>query len=771
MLERIARFCFRRRGVVVLAWLAALVVLGGATGAAGGGKFKTEFKLPSSESKRGFDILKSSFPGSGGGGFPGTVVFTADDVNAPAVRTAMTTMLDEVAKIDGLQVLSPYAPQAQGQIAQAGPNAGKVAYANVTFPETFGQADLLRVSKQVTKLIPTTPGLQVELGGQAFAKFEPPSSEALGLAFAVLILLISFGSALAMGLPVGDALAGIAVGTFIVTLLSHVMKMPDFTTLIGIMIGLGVGIDYALFIVTRYREALHKGQQPEDATVTALGTAGRAVVFAGITVVISLLGMLLMGLAFVRGLAIGASITVAAVLLASITLLPALLGFAKHRIETTRWRAVIALVLSAVGLFFAGLKQTKIAGPFFILAVLVIVAGLFVPVLKREVPQRRAKALNQTFWYKWGHYIQRRPWSSLLAGFVVLGLLAVPVFSLRLGQSDEGNFPANTTTRRAYDLLSAGFGPGFNGPLLVVTETPAGTTADSLGSIGATLAKVPGVAFASPLPRVNQAGTAAQWVVVPTTAPQDAATTSLVHRLRDKVIPDATGPLNVHPFVTGSVAAGIDFADYLGGRMPIFFGAVLALSFLLLMAVFRSLLVPLKAVILNLLSIGAAYGIVTAVFQWGWAKSLVGVGKGGPIDAWAPMMMFAIVFGLSMDYEVFLLSRIKEEYDRTGDNASAVADGIAHTARVITAAAAIMVFVFGSFLLDSSRQIKLFGLGLAVAVLLDATVVRMILVPATMELLGDKNWWLPKWLDRLLPKINVEGPAIEEKVLTPTGGE
>ena len=768
-MERLARFCFRKRWLVIGVWVAAIVILGAASGAAGG-KFKTEFKLPASESKRGFDLLNTKFTGGGGGFAGGTIVFKAAEVNAPAVKDAMSAVFTNVAKIDGLTVLSPYDERAQGQVATAGADAGKVAYATVNFSDKLSQADFQKITKKVTALLPHQAGLRIELGGQAFAKFEPPSSEALGLAFAIVILLVAFGSVLAMGLPVGDALAGIAAGITIVTLLSHTIKMPDFTTLLGAMIGLGVGIDYALFIVTRYRESLHKGQSPEDATATSLGTAGRAVLFAGITVVISLLGMFLMGLAFVRGLAIGASITVAATMLASVTLLPALLGLARHKVEVTRWRGVIALGCGAVALFFFGLKLPKVGGPFAALAVVTIIAGLFVPALKREVPARKVKPLQQTFWYRWSRVIQRRPWPALLAGIVVLAALALPIFKLRLGQSDEGNYATSTTTRRAYDLLSDGFGPGFNGPLLLVTEVPSGVGADKLATLTAAVAKTPGVAFASPVPRMNADGTAAQWYVVPTTAPQDAATTSLVHRLREQVIPDAATPIGLKPALTGSVAAGIDFADYLSGRLPIFFGAVLALSFLLLMAVFRSVLVPLKAVILNLLSIGAAYGVIVAVFQWGWLSGALGVGKGGPIDAWAPMMMFAIVFGLSMDYEVFLLSRIKEEYDRTGVNDTAVADGLAHTARVITAAAAIMVFVFGSFLLDSSRQIKLFGLGLAVAVLLDATVVRMVLVPATMELLGDKNWWLPRWLDRLLPNINVEGHEVEPELVS-TGGD
>ncbi len=766
-MDRLARFCFRKRWLVVGLWVAAVVILGAAS--AGGGNFRTEFKLPSSESQRGIELLGKEFSGATGGNFRGTIVFKADDVTADSVKTTMTTMFGKVAKIEGLQVQSPYDATAQGQIVAAGPNADKVAYANVNFADNLSQTDFKSITKDVKKVIPDQAGLQVELGGQVFADFQPPSSELLGVAFAIVILLVAFGSVLAVGLPIGDALAGIFVGIGIVTALSHIIKMPDFTTLLAGMIGLGVGIDYALFIVTRYREGLHKGHSPEDATAIALGTAGRAVVFAGVTVVISLLGMFLMGLQFVRGLAIGASITVAATMLASVTLLPAILGFAKHRIEVTRWRGLVALGFAALALLCFGLKLNPVGGAFMGLAVLTIVAGFFVPVLKKELPPRKVKPIQTTFWYKWSRVIQRRPWPAMLVGLAILVALALPIFSLRLGQSDDGNAPSSSTTRKAYDLLSEGFGPGFNGPLLVVSSVPAGATAETLAPLTKALAGDVGVQFASPQPILNQAGTAAQWIVFPKTSPQDAATTQLVHRLRDSVIPPVASSLQVTPYVTGAVAGGIDFADYLGRRLPIFFGAVLALSFLLLMAVFRSLLVPLKAVIVNLLSIGAAYGVVVAVFQWGWMKDLVGVGEGGPIDAWAPMMMFAIVFGLSMDYEVFLMSRMREEYDRTGDNATAVADGLATTARVITAAAAIMVFVFGSFVLQDTRQIKLFGLGLAVAVFLDATVVRMILVPATMELLGNKNWWLPNWIDRLLPRINVEGGLDEERELVTSG--
>jgi RND superfamily putative drug exporter len=366
------------------------------------------------------------------------------------------------------------------------------------------------------------------------------------------------------------------------------------------------------------------------------------------------------------------------------------------------------------------------------------------------------KDRRETRAYRWSRLIQRDPWQAALVGFGVLVVLALPVLGLRLGFSDTGNAPEDTTHRQAYDLLAEGFGPGFNGPLLLVSEVPPGTDPAALARVSDTLGATAGIAGVSP-PVPNDDGDVVRWVAVPETAPQDADTTSLVRRLRSDVLPAATDGTGLDVAITGSTAVGVDFSDYLSSRYPLFFGVVLGLSFVLLMAVFRSLLVPLKAVVMNLLSIGAAYGIIVAIFQWGWAKDLVGIGKGGPIEPFVPMMLFAIVFGLSMDYEVFLLSRIKEEYDRTGDNASAVADGLAATARVITAAAAIMVVVFGSFLLEDDRAIKLIGLGLAIAVLLDATIVRLLLVPATMELLGDRNWWLPRWLDRILPAILMAG--------------
>jgi RND superfamily putative drug exporter len=613
------------------------------------------------------------------------------------------------------------------------------------------------VAKEIQAEAAGIAGVQVEVGGAAFAEFAEPSSEVLGLAFAVVILIVAFGSVLAMGLPVGVALAGIGVGTILIGLLSNALTLPDFATVLGIMIGLGVGIDYALFIVTRYRENLHKGHDVKESVVIAMDTAGRAVTFAGTTVVISLLGMLTMQVSFVGGLAVGAATVVAVTVIASLTLLPALLGFAGRKVEVTRRRGLIAAAFVALALAFSGLGLGSLAVVPLILAVVTVLSSFAYAPLRKEVRGFGQKPIRETLSYRWSRFIQRRPWQTAIGGALALLLLSVPVLGMRLGFSDEGNFDRKTTTRKAYDLLAQGFGPGYNGTFLLATELPAGKQLADLAPITDALAADDGVAFVSPpIPNDEQAPAAALWRMVPKTAPQDAATTATVNRLRDRVLPPAESTAGVDVALTGGVPVGVDFSNYLADRLPLFFLVVLGLSFLLLMTVFRSVLVPLKAVLMNLLSIGAAYGVAVAVFQWGWLSDITGV-EPAPIEPFVPMMLFAIVFGLSMDYEVFLLSRVREEWVRTGDSRTSVADGLASTARVISAAAAIMVFLFGSFLLENDRIIKLFGLGLAVAVLLDATIIRMLLVPATMELLGDKNWWLPRWLDKLLPKVNVEG--------------
>ena len=571
-----------------------------------------------------------------------------------------------------------------------------------------------------------------------------------------MILIVAFGSVLAMGLPVAIALIGIGIGGAGVIIFSNLMEVPEFAPFIGIMIGLGVGIDYALLIMTRYREQLHAGHDVRESVAIAMDTAGRSVVFAGATVVISLLGMLFMGIGFVQGLAVTAALTVLLVVGASITLLPAFLGFAGDKIERTRWRGLVAASLVAVGLVGFGLDVGPLMAAF-PLAIVILLLGFFVPALKKEVTHRPPKPLRATLAYRWSRVIQHRPWRAALAGTVALLVLASPVLGLRLAFSDESNYAEDTTTRQAYDLLVDGFGAGFNGPLYLIAEIEPGTTIQTLSAFNDAISADPDVVRIFG-PQQNEAGTAARWFIAPADGPQEESTEALVQRLRDDVIPPVEAATGVDVKVTGIVAANIDASSLMSERIPIFFGAVLILSFLLLMTVFRSLLVPLKAVIMNLLSIGAAYGIMVALFQWGWLSDLTNV-QPGPVEPWMPMMLFAIVFGLSMDYEVFLLSRVREEWLRTGDSRTSVADGLAATAKVITAAAAIMVVVFGSFILENDRTFKLMGTGLASAIFLDATIVRLLLVPATMELLGDRNWWLPRWLDKLVPHVAVEGTS------------
>jgi putative drug exporter of the RND superfamily len=760
---RLGRFSFRRRWLVLGSWVVILVTVIGLVGTIGASS-DSSFSIPDSESKSGFETLDEYFGGFGSG-MSGSIVFRAEQgIDDPEIEAAMTEFFAEVGEIPGVALTSPYSPQgrARGLVATEGEFAGQVAVARIDLADDITEGESSAVGARIVELAPSDlDGLQVEVGGQALAEFEPPKSELIGLSFAIVILIVSFGSVLAMGLPIGVALFGVGIGAGIITLLSNVMSVPDFAVTLGAMIGIGVGIDYALFIVTRYREGLKAGLAPEAATSAAIDTAGRAVVFAGFTVVISLLGMFIMGLAFINGLATGAAVTVLVTMTASITLLPALLGFAQRKVEVSRWRGVIAAGFVSVALLGLGLGIDPLLVGLPIAVVVLIASFAFAP-LRRELPPRRQKPLRRTFPYRWSRFVQHRPWTIAVVTTLFLLLLSVPVLDLRLGFSDESNFAEGSTTRSAYELTSEAFGPGANGPLILTAELTDPSDLQVLGELAATLAASEGVASVlGPVPNTLDDPTAAQAAIIqvtPTTGPQDEATTDLVNALRDEIVPSVTAGTDLVVNVSGSVAANIDFSSYLAARIPIFFAAVLGLSFVLLMMVFRSLLVPFKAVLMNMLSIGGAYGIVVVVFQWGWGASLFNT-SGGPIEPFLPMMLFAIVFGLSMDYEVFLLSRVKEEFDRTGDPKGSVADGLAATARVITAAAAIMIVVFAGFVLEDNRIIKMFGLGLASAVFLDATLVRMLLVPATMELLGARNWWLPRWLDRILPTLNVEGGA------------
>ena len=767
MLERLARKCAHHRWITIGCWALIMFLAWGAASAAGP-DWRTDFTLPNGEAKDVQDLLEANNPDRAG--FSSTiVVHDPGGVDNPEDRAALQQILDVAAAQPGIAVTSPFEPGGEQQISAN----GQIAFATLDISDRpFEQlAHIGNTIRDKGDSLDLPEGLTIEYGGDLFSEFELPASEAYGVLAAVVILIIAFGSVLAMGLPIGIALFGLGVASAIVTLLSHTLSMPDFTSAMVAMIGLGVGIDYALFIVTRYREALHSGLPVDDSIAEALDTSGRAVIFAGTTVIIALLGLSLMGLKFVTGVAIASAVGVLLMVLASLTLLPALLGWVGARIDNTTRAALITVVVMVVAVFIGVAFEAP--GAVFaglVLSVLVIGASVvFKGARLRElVPRRADKPAEQHFWYRWSRNIQNRPWWNLFIGILVLVVLAIPLFSIRLGFGDYGNANQDQTVRRAYDLLAEGFGAGSNGPMFITVQGDILSQPGGVEELAQQMqAADPGaIAFtqvASPAPAPDLG----LIILYPTTAPQDAATTDLVHELRGDIIPSLTAGTNTVAKVGGQTPASSDFAAYLAGRMPLLIGVVLLLSFILLMVVFRSLVVPLKAVVMNLLSIGAAYGVLVAVFQWGWLEGIVGVDKTGPIEAWAPMFLFAIVFGLSMDYEVFLLTRIKEEYDRSvrrghPDNGTAVADGLAITARVITAAALIMFCVFFAFVLGDERALKLFGLGLAVAVLIDATVVRMVLVPSTMELLGDRNWWLPKWLDRLLPRIHVEGHHREE---------
>ena len=723
-LGRLAGFAYDRRRLVLGFWIGLLIAINVVAGIVTG-IFEDKFGGGNSESQRALRLLQERFPAQAGD--QGQVVFHADgDINSDANKARMGEVVDALRQMPHVQsILSPLDQGGQGLISRN----GKTAYGIMQFDEPaddLTKAEVKPILDRVDEF--RGPGFQVELGGGPIAKGETPhlgTSEIIGVVAAIIILLVAFGSVIAMGLPILTALFGIAVAAAVIVLLSRFTVVPTFGTQLAAMVGLGVGIDYALFIVTRYRQGLDDGFEPRESVVLALATSGRAVLFAGCTVVISLLGMLLLGLPFVYGLAGGAIAAVLLMMLGSVTLLPALLGFSGRAID------------------------------------------------KLHLPTKAHKAgasapTKQTVWVRWSKVVQRHPWVAAFLSLVILVFLSLPLFGMRLAFTDAGNNQEQLTTRKAYDLLVEGFGPGTNGPLVAAITYPDGSRTP-VARVGNELRKDTGVFFVAP-PTFNADNDTAVIVFIPTTSPQAEETQKLVSRIRDDVVPPAVRGTGAEVLVGGITAGAVDSAEQLSSRLPLVIGGVVVLSFLLLMAVFRSVAVPLKAAVMNLLSIGAAYGVIVAVFQWGWLGDVIGIGKTGPIDPWVPLMLFTILFGLSMDYEVFLLSKIREEWLATGDNANAVADGLAATARVITAAAAIMVCVFGSFVLGEIRVLKLFGLGLAVAVFVDATLVRMILVPSTMELLGKGNWWFPPWLDKLIPKLSVEVPmpAARQKAVTPT---
>ena len=572
-------------------------------------------------------------------------------MNDPAVRSALTALFDIVDALDEVTITSPFEPGGGQYIAQQGPRTGQVAVAEVQVDPTYNVDETGALGEHIIELIDASgvrdlPGVQVELGGAWLAPQEPPETEAIGLAFAVFVLIAAVGSVVAMGVTVGTALVGVGIGALTMTILSNVATVPDVAPTLGVMIGLGVGIDYALIIINRFREWTQLGFDPLEAVGAALDSAGRSVMFAGATVVVSLLGLLLMGLPFIGGLGLAAAITVAIVMAGSMTLLPAILGVLGERMATIRVRGILAASLVAVALlgFGLGIRPLIAAIP---VAGAVLVAGAWGKnrnPLRHAIRRREPKPLRSTAWYRLSRLVQRRAWLFALGGTAVLVLAAAPVFALRLGFSDEGNYPPDTTTRKAYDLIAEGFGPGANGPLNIVAETSSDQDLLALLRLTEALNATDGVVVASP-PLPSPDGQAAMIRVLPATGPQDAATDELVETLRSEIIPAALDGTQVEALIGGNVAFNIDFSEFLAGRMGIFFGAVLGASFLLLMAVFRSLVVPLKAVVMNMLSIGASYGVLVAVFQWGWFGSVLGI-QPAPIEPFIPMMLFAVLFGI-----------------------------------------------------------------------------------------------------------------------------
>jgi len=710
-----AGWCVRRRRLVVTGWLVALIGLSVLSQSVGS-SYKDSFSLSGTQSFEALNLLQKVAPKASGDREQIVVAVKQGKLTDPAVRSQVEAMLTKVAALpDVASVASPYGPAGAAQIS----SSGQIGFANVTLNKQAVKITISEAKQFVdTAKTGATHGVQVELEGQVAkaANGASISSTGLGAAAALVVLLLVFGSLLAATLPL--LTTGIALGSSVavIALLSHVLSMASFSSELSVLIGLGVGVDYALFIVTRFRQGLQRGTPAEQAIVDAIDTSGRAVMFAGITVCIALLGMFALGVSFLYGVAVAASIAVLFTVFAALTLLPALLGFFGPRVLGRKARRRLA----------AGQLTSSDESP---------------------------------GWGRWARTIRERPALIAAAAAAVMLLLAIPFFSMRLGSADAGSDPAGSTTRQAYDLLAKGFGPGYNGPLQLVAQVKNRAQQAAFTNVTEAIARTSGVArVTAPKLILDQAGkpVVATADVYPTGSPQDASTTNLLHHLRDQVVP-ASSTNGLHVLIGGQTAIFDDFSTVLSSKLPLFIGVVVLLSFLLLTAVFRSLLIPAVAALMNLLTAGASFGLITAVFQWGWAASLLGIDKTGPIEAFVPVMMFAIVFGLSMDYQVFLVTRIYEEWHRRGDNRAAVTHGLAATGRTITAAAAIMVLVFGAFILGGERVIELFGLGLAGAVFLDALVVRSVLVPGLMLLAGKANWWLPSSLDRLLPHLNVEG--------------
>jgi putative drug exporter of the RND superfamily len=701
-LTRLADVAYRRRGRVVLAWIAATVVIIG-VGSSLAGEYQADYDTPGSESKAASDLTEQRFAG-----YSGQEIYVVwkdpDGATSPAARERLNGFFTEAEQVDHIAKHTPIRVSKDGTIG------------STTLPLTVPGWEVTK--DQGKQLIDAAEahdgdGLQIELGGDPiYAAQSQSSPEGLGFLGAAIVLLIAFGSVVAAGLPLVIALVGLGISSGgLIALLANVIDVPDWTTAVSGLIGIGVGIDYSLLVLTRFRSAMHDGKDRHDAVVEAVTTAGRSVLIAGATVVIAVLGLCLTGLSYMYGVAISASFAVLVVMLAAITLLPALLSYLGPRVDRLR-----------------------------------------IPFLSRSL---KPPSGGESPAARWSHAVQRRPWTAAIAATAVLLALAAPALGMRLGFPDAGNDPPDTMTRQAYDLNTAGFGPGSNGPLVIAADLPNPAAKAKIVSFAKRLRDEPGVAFVAPA-RINAEGDAALVTVIPKGSPQDQETQDLVNHLRDDVVPAELGDSGIRAEIGGVTAALEDQSDFITGRMPVFIAGVIGLSFLLLLVAFHSPLISLKAAVMNLLSVSAAYGVMTLVAKGGTVGKLIGIDHEVPVAPFMPVMMFAILFGLSMDYEVFLISRIREEYLKDGDTRRAIADGLAKTARVITAAAAIMVVVFLAFLAAPDVFLKLFGIGLASAIFLDATIVRMVLVPAVMQLLGERNWWIPSWLERALPRLDVE---------------
>jgi putative drug exporter of the RND superfamily len=701
-LARLADFAYRRRGTMVLLWIVSAVLIIG-LGSSLAGEYEADYNTPGSDSKAASDLTEREF-----GGYSGQEIYVVwkDPAGAasPAAKQRINAFFKQAEAIKNVEKRDAIRLSDDGTIA------------TTTLPLTIPGWQVKK--EQGEELIAAAEdnsggGLEIKLGGEPiYTAQEQTSPEFYGFLGAAIVLLIAFGSLVAAGLPLAIALIGLGISSGgLIVLLANVIDVPNWTTAVSGLIGIGVGIDYALLVLTRFRSAMNDGKDRHDAVVEAVTTAGRSVIIAGCTVVIAILGLFLTGLPYMYGVAISAALAVLVVMLASITLLPSLLAYLGPKVDRLR-----------------------------------------IPLLGRnlDAPDRGESPAA-----RWSHAVQRRPWTAAIVATAILLALAAPALGMRLGFPDAGNDQPDTMTRQAYDLISEGFGPGANGPLVIAAELPDAGSKGSIDTLVADLREEDGVAYVAP-PRFNSDGTAAILTVIPTTSPQDEATSELVDHLRNNVIPGAVGNSGVNVLVGGVNAALEDQSTYITDRMPWFIAGVVGLSFLLLLVAFHSPFISLKAAVMNLLSVSAAYGVMTLVAQGGAIGQLIGIDHEVPIAPFMPVMMFAILFGLSMDYEVFLISRIREEYLKDNDTRRAVADGLAKTARVITAAAAIMVVVFLAFVASPEVFLKLFGIGLAAAIFLDATLVRMVLVPAVMQLLGERNWWIPDWLERMLPRIEVE---------------